>query len=693
MGKLMGRPAGGDGEETMTSGSVPSARCAALVGPYTSGKTTLLEAILHQAGAIHRKGSVIDGNSVGDSSPEARARQVTTEPNFAHCEYLGERWSFIDCPGSIELMQDSHSALMGVDIAIVVAPPEPERSLTLAPIFKFLDDYQIPHVLFVNKMDKAAARVRDMLEALQAVSSRPLVLRQVPIRDGEQVTGFVDLVSERAWRYNINKQSELIEMPEQVKDRETAARQEMLESLADFDDGLLEQLLEDKVPPSDDIYEQLGKDLAGDLIVPVLFGSAELGQGITRLLKALRHEGPDPAATAARLGVPAGEGLAASVIRSIHQSHTGKMSIARIWRGAIKDGDTLGDERVSGLYRLMGGENQKAERAGVGDLVALGRMESLAAGDLLTEQGRNPDAGLIWPETPRPVFALAVSPHNRQDEVKLTASIGKLVEEDPSLVLEHNADTHQMLLRGQGDIHLKLAIERLKNRYNVEVDAERPQTSYKETIRKATKQHSRFKRQTGGHGQFGDVHIEIQPLPRGEGFQFVDKVVGGSVPRQYIGAVEHGTKEYLDRGPLGFPVVDVAVTLVDGQHHSVDSSDQAFKTVGRMAMAEGMPNCAPVLLEPIYEVTISVPNEFTNKVHSLVSTRRGQILGFEMRAGWKGWDDLKCHLPEAELQDLIIELRSLTVGVGSFDWRFDHLQELTGRLADQVISERRGGEA
>ncbi|MEO3428530.1 elongation factor G [Pelagibius sp. CAU 1746] len=681
----------------MTSRSVSAARCAAIVGPYTSGKTTLLEALLLQTGAIHRKGSVVEGNSVGDSAPEARERQMTTEPNFAHCSYLDETWSFIDCPGSIELAQDTHAVLMGVDVAVVVASPEPERALTLAPIFKFLDDHQIPHILFVNKMDKTTLRVRDVLESLQSVSDRPLVLRQVPIRAGEEVTGFVDLVSERAWHYNLDKQSNLIEMPDQVKDREAEARQEMLESLADFDDGLLEQLLEDKVPASGEIYEQIAKDLADDLIVPVLFGSAEQGHGITRLLKALRHETPEPAATAARLGVPEGApgdgALAASVIRTYHQSHTGKMSVARIWRGGVKDGDTLGDDRISGLYHLMGGETRKIDSAGVGELVALGRMETLQTGDLLTGDGRQPEAGLPWPEVPRPVFSLAIRPHNRQDEVKLTSSLAKLIEEDPSLALEHNEDTHEMLLRGQGDIHLKLAVDRLKNRYNVEVDAARPQTAYKETIRKGTKQHSRFKRQTGGHGQFGDVQVEINPLPRGEGFQFVDKVVGGAVPRQYIGAVEHGAKEYLSRGPLGFPVVDVSVTLFDGQHHSVDSSDQAFKTAGRLAMAEGMPNCEPVLLEPIYEVTITVPNEFTNKVHSLVSGRRGQILGFEMQAGWKGWDALKCHLPEAELQDLIIELRSLTVGVGSFDWRFDHLQELTGKLAQQVIAQRQGGEA
>ncbi|MGE5766730.1 MAG: elongation factor G, partial [Bacteroidota bacterium] len=440
----------------MTSRSGMAARCAALVGPYTSGKTTLLEALLLQAGALHRKGSVTEKSSLGDSSPEARARQMTTEPNFAHCTYLDEPWSFIDCPGSIELAQDVHAALMGVDVAVIVAPPEPERALILAPIFKFLDDYQIPHILFVNRMDKASVRVRDLMEALQSVSERPLVLRQVPIREGDGVTGFVDLVSERAWHYNLDRQSDLVEMPEQMKEREAEARRELLESLADFDDGLLEQLLEDKVPASDEIYEQLKKDLAEDLIVPVLLGSAEQGHGITRLWKALRHETPQPDATGARLGIPEGSGLAATVIRTYHAPHTGKMSIARVWRGQVKDGDSLGGEKISGLYRLQGGDSQKTPAAGPGDLVAFGRMDAVRTGDLLTEAGRQSDV-VAWPEAPKPVFSLAIRPHNRQDEVKLTASIAKLCEEDPSLLMVHNDDTNEMLLRGQGEIHLKLA--------------------------------------------------------------------------------------------------------------------------------------------------------------------------------------------------------------------------------------------
>ncbi|HSR70934.1 MAG TPA: elongation factor G [Kiloniellales bacterium] len=672
----------------MSDTEAKAARCAVLVGPYTSGKTTLLEALLYNAGAIHRKGSVPQKNTVGDSSPEARDREMSVEANFAHCEYLGDDWTLIDAPGSIELIQERNSVLMAADVAVVVAEPETGRALTLAPLLKQLNDLQIPYILYVNKMDKAAVRQRELLEALQAVSSRPLVLRQVPIREGEQVTGFVDLVSERAYRYAEGKASDLIEMPNSVKEREGEARQEMLESLADFDDALLEQLLEDKIPAPGEIYDQLTKDLREGLIVPVLFGSAEHANGITRLWKALRHEAPGPETTAERLGVPKDGALAASVIKVQHQSHTGRMTFARIWRGKLTDGMTIGDERVSGLFHVMGSENRKIAEAGAGDCVALGRMEKPQAGDLITDKGLVRDSGMRWPETPTPVFALAVSPLNRQDEVKLTGSLAKLIEEDASLSVEHNNDTGQMLLWGQGEIHLKLALERLKSKYNVEVQSERPFTAYKETIRRSTKQHSRFKRQSGGHGQFGDVHVEIKPLPRGKGFEFVDKVVGGAVPKQYIPAVETGAKEYLQRGPLGFPVVDVSVTLFDGQYHSVDSSDQAFKTAGRLAMQEGLPNCEPVLLEPIYEVVISVPSEFTAKVHGLISGRRGQILGFAGKPGWDGWDEVKCQMPQAELQDLIIELRSLTFGVGSFEWRFDHLQELTGKIAERVVQQR-----
>ena len=678
----------------MTTKPVSAPRCAALVGTYTSGKTTLLEALLHNAGAIGRKGSVSEGNTVGDPSAEARQREMSVELNVAHCDYLGESWTLLDCPGSIELAQDSYNALMGADVAVVVADPEESRALTLAPLFKFLDDYDIPHMLFINKMDKATSRIRDVLSALQSVSSKPLVLRQVPIRDGEQISGFVDLVSERAYQYKENSTSDLVQMPDTVKDRESAARQEMLESLADFDDTLLEQLLEDVVPPSEEIYGQLTKDLQDDLIVPVLLGAAEPGNGITRLWKALRHEAPEPSKTAERLGIPlGGEGFTATVIKTFYQAHTGKLSLARVWDGALSEGSAIGGERPSGLFRLMGGQSEKLSGAGVGDVVGLGRMEEVQVGDLLTAAGRKTEAEMAWAPPMKPVFALAVAPLNRQDDVKLTSGIGRLIEEDPSLGLEHNPDTHQMLLWGQGEIHLRIAAERLKSKSHVEVTLSPPMTAYKETIRKAIKQHSRFKRQSGGHGQFGDVHVEIKPLPRGGGFEFSDSVVGGSVPKQYIPSVETGVKEYLGNGPLGFPVVDVAVNLYDGQYHSVDSSDQAFKTAGRLAMSEGMPQCDPVLLEPIFLVKISVPSDFTSRVHGLISGRRGQILGFDGKQGWSGWDVVQAHMPQSEIHDLIVELRSLTLGVGTYEFAFDHLQELIGKLADKVISARQSDQA
>ena len=667
-------------------------RCAALVGPYLSGKTTLLESLLFATGAISRKGSVKEGNTVGDSAPEARARKMSVEVNVAATEYLGEKWTFLDCPGSIELTQEAQNALVVADVAVIVCEPEVSRALTLAPLFKFLDDRKIPHMLFINKMDTAAHRVRDVLAALQGVSSRKLVLRQVPIRKveksgAETVSGFVDLVSERAYNAPGND-SDLIQIPAEVLEREQTARRELLEALADFDDHLLEQLLEDAIPPKEEIYQQIAKDLASDLIVPVLLGAAEKDHGVHRLLKALRHDVPGPEVTAERIGVtPLSGDTVALVCKTYHQAHTGKISLARIWGASLQDGGTLNGHRYSAIYRMKGHELGKQSTAVGGEVVGLGRMDAVATGQLLTASGKS-GREVDWPARLPPLFSLAINVENRADEVKLTAALNKLVEEDPSLSIEHNQDTHELVIWGQGEIHLQVAIDRLRLKYGLAVKSHRPTINYKETIRRGVKQHGRHKKQSGGHGQFGDVHVEIKPRPRGSGFEFIDDIVGGAVPRQYIPSVEEGARDYLNRGPLGFPVVDVSVTLYDGQYHSVDSSDMAFKTAARIAMSEGMPKCDPVLLEPICSVQIVIPSDFTARVHGLISGRRGQILGFAPKDGWQGWDEVNAYLPQSELHDLIIELRSLTMGVGTFSWKFDHLQELIGRLAEKIVEHR-----
>jgi elongation factor G len=667
--------------------SIAAPRCAALIGPYLSGKTTLLEALLHASGSTTRRGSVRDGNSVGDHAPEARARQMSTELNVANATFLGDPWTFLDCPGSVELLYEAQGALLASDVAVVVVEPEVERALTISALLRFLDRHKIPHMIFINKMDTANARVRDLLAAVQSVSERPLVLRQVPLRGPDsEITGYVDLVSERAYRYRPGQPSDLIPLPDDFWDQERATRTGLIEKLADFDDALLEQLLEEVEPPKDEIYRHLTRTLKGAQVVPVFLGSALADHGIRRLWKALRHEAPSPRETAERLGIASeGEPLA-QVFKTYHLPHTGKLSLARIWRGTISEGMVLNGSRVAGLLRLTGSQQEKVPSAQAGEVVGLTRMEEIATGTVLTPSGKAEP--LSRPERPQPVFGLAITSERRQDDVKLTGAIGKLVEEDPTLELEQNADTQEMVLWGQGDIHLQIAIDRLRNRHNLAVNGRRAAVPYKETIRHGVQQHSRFKRQSGGHGQFADVTIEVKTLPRGSGFTFTDSVVGGAIPRNYIPAVEEGVVEALRHGPLGFPVVDVAVNLITGQFHTVDSSDQAFKTAGRQAVQESLPKCEPILLEPIDLVEISVPNAFTARVQRLVSGRRGQILGYDAKPDWPGWDVVSAHLPQSELHDLIVELRSLTMGVGSFGHRFDHMQELTGRPAEKVLASK-----
>ena len=662
-------------------------RCAALVGPYLSGKTTLLEALLFASGTTHRRGAVKDGSTVGDHSLEARARQMTTELNVAAATFLGDSWTILDCPGSVELAWEAQTALAAADVAVVVCEPETERALTLSPLFKFLDDHAIPHMVFINKMDNASARVSEVMAALQSVSQRPLVLRQVPMPDPDgKAIGYVDLVSERAYRYKPGQASDLIKLPDDLLEEEKVTRAGLVEKLADFDDKLLEQLLEDLQPSKQEIYHHLTQNLSADRIVPVFLGSALFDHGVRRLWKALRHEAPAVAQTAARLGLTdPGKETVAQVIKTYHAPHSGKLSLVRVWNGTVSDGMTLGGVRVAGILRLTGAHQEKLAAAQAGEVVALARMEGVATGAVLAP-GTAPALTKLPP--PEPVYGLTLAAEKRSDDVKLTSAIAKLVEEDPTLQLEQNPELQEMILWGQGDIHLQIAIDRLRHKYSLPVTARRPQVPYKETIRKGTAQHARFKRQSGGHGQFADIQIEVKPLPRATGHLFTDAVVGGAIPRNYIPAVEEGVMEYLRHGPLGFPVVDVSVTLTTGQFHSVDSSDQAFKTCARMAMSEAMPKCEPVLLEPIHHVEISVPNAFTSRVQRVISGRRGQILGYDAKPGWDGWDVVAAQLPQSELHDLIVELRSVTLGVGTYTERFDHLQELTGKLAERAMAGR-----
>jgi elongation factor G len=675
----------------MSQKVLESVRNVAIVGPYSSGKTTFLESILSVTGATTRKGSIKEGNTIGDSSPEARERQMSVEISVASTTYQDITFTFLDCPGSIEFAQETYNALTGAGAAIVVCEAEIERVLTLAPLFKFLDDWEIPHIVFINKMDRSKNSFMDVLHAIKAVSSRPLVPQQYPIRQGEDLVGYIDLITEQAYHYHADS-ADPVALPEHLKAEEKAARDEMLETLSEFDDHLLEELLEEIDPPQEEILQDLKKDLSADLIVPVFFGIAEKDYGIRSILEALIKEAPAPNITAERRGLkPEANGeTIAQVLKTYFTPQGGRLSLVRVWQGEVTDGMNLNGVRAGGIYRLLGQQQESLNKASAGEIVAIGRLEGIPTGDTITNSTKKVKE-LPKAERLKPVYALAIAPENRKDEVKLSGALGKLLEEDPALYWEQHGDTHEVILWGQGEIHLQVSLARLRRKYNLPMVTHLPQIPYKETIRKSTTSHGRYKHQSGGHGMFGDVYLDIKPCSRGEGFQFHETIVGGVVPKQYIPGVEMGVREYLVHGPLGFPVVDVNVTLTNGSYHTVDSSEQAFKLAARIAMTEGMPNCEPTLLEPILSIKVSAPSDFTSKVLQLVTGRRGQILGYEGLEGWKGWDCVTAYLPQAEMHNFIIELRSLTMGVGFFNWEFDRLQEVPDKILANVLSTTSNG--
>jgi elongation factor G len=672
-------------------------RCIALVGPFQSGKTTLLEAILARTGAIQRMGAIEAGTTVGDASKEARHHKMSVEISVATTSFMDEVYTFIDCPGSIEFVNDMRAVLPACDAAIVVCEADEKKVPQLQLIMRELEELKIPHFLFLNKIDKADTRIRDVLKLLQPASRTPLLLRQIPLWRGEIVSGFVDLALERAHVYKEHAASEVVPLEGEVAELEKEARFTMLETLADHDDELMEQLLEDIPPPRDKVFDDLAKELREGQVCPVLMGVATRTNGVLRLLKALRHEAAGVRETAERLGVKANGEAVALVLKTLHSSHGGKMSIARVIAGEIGDGATLSSPereagRVSGVFKLVGAGSEKRGAAKAGDTVAFGKLEYARTGDTLST-GKKPPPALVTLKPPPTVLALSIAAKERKDDVKLGLALTKLAEEDPALVVDHNAETHEVIAWGQGEMHLRVMTERLADRFGIAIDRQPPRVGYRESIRKPIQQRGRHKKQSGGHGQYGDVVLDIKPLPRGAGFTFKDEIKGGVVPNNYIGSVEEGVIDGLKHGPLGFPVVDVSVALVDGSYHSVDSSDMAFRTAGRIGITEALPQCNPVLLEPIHTVEIVCPSDATAKINAILSGRRGQILGFDTREGWTGWDVVRAMMPEAEIGNLIIEVRSATAGVGGFTSKFDHMAELSGKPADQIVAARKAGAA
>ena len=658
------------------------ARAIALVGPAGAGKTSVAEALLHAAGAIPRLGSVDQGTSHGDSSPEARGRGSSTELNLTRFTWAGDDYVLLDCPGSIGFVSDTDCALDIADLAIVVIPPEADRAALAEPVLRDLEERGVPHLIVVNKIDKAAGSIGDLLEALKPLSVAPVLDRQLPISEGEHAVGYIDLALDRAFKFRDGQPSEQIDMP----DGQADARFHLLEQLADHDDYLLEQLLNDEQPDLKTVSGDLKRETAEGLVVPVMLGSATHGYGMRRLLKALRHDTPAPATTAERLGIT---GPALEVFKVANDTTVGRLAIGRVFGKALTEGSDLtaadGEaHRAGALFGVQGGQTVRLKQANPGDVVGIAKADDVHAGDRLGIAGAKPSKRDA--RAPRLAnSALSISVKDHKDEVRLSTSLNKLTEEDRGLSWETSEGTHETLLRGINDEHLSLALDRLKRRYGLEVNVGQPAVAIKESIRKSVTQRGRHKKQSGGHGQYGDVVIEVKPLPRGTGFEFIDKITGGVIPRQYIPAVEAGIKDAMAKGPLGCQVVDVQVTLVDGSFHAVDSSELAFRTAGRIGMSDALAQAQPYLLEPIAHVTIQCPGTATSRITSALPSRRARVLGMAPREGWSRWDTVEAQVPEAEMAGFQVDVRSLSQGMATYEAKFDHLAEVSGRTAETLV--------
>ncbi len=664
-------------------------RNIAVVGTHHAGKTTLVEAILSHCGAIGRKGAVTDGTSTTDYEPECVGHAQSTTVGFAHCTADGIDMTLVDCPGFIDFFEETKLAISGCDAALVVLDGEPLRVSQTQALIDFIESRKMPHLFVVNKMDRPGSDFNRTLEALQNAYGRHVVAEQLPIGAAENFKGYVDLAARKAYLYEGAGEKDA-EIPADMQERASQAHVQLLEAIADFDDHLMEELLEGVEPPLEEVEKDLCVECAHDQIVPVLVAAGLPGYGAAALVRALEKWFPSPADAPVldaegRPIEPKADGpVIAQVIKTSIHPQSGKLSIVRIISGTLKSDATLtnitkGGEKVrsGGLYRLQGKKAEAVSEAGPGSIVAIARLESVATGDTLTENNFK----VLLPRVPsnEAVFAVAIRPKERMDEAKISQMLARIVDEDPSLRLERAPITNELLLMGNGEQHVSIAVERLTRKYKVEVVTAPPMIPYQETITAGTEVHARYKHQTGGHGQFGDVWLRFQPQDRGHGVTFEVKIVGGVVPRQFFGAVEKGVREALMHGSVsGYPVTDLHIVLYDGAYHDVDSSEQAFRTAAGMGVRDAMPKCNPAVLEPIVHVAVTIPSNYTSSVMQQLTGKRGQILGMNP-ADKPGYDTIEAYVPQVELARYITELRTATQGLGTYLWRHERFDPVPGK--------------
>jgi len=624
-------------------------RVFTVLGPSHSGKSTLVEAL------------------VGLDGKPGKAFDVPGVAAVRSFGFMDEDWAAIDIAGGSENLAPVGAALAASDTAVLCVPPDAEASVLAAPYLRMIEEAGIPAIIFVNKADAPDSRMSETVSALQTYSRHHIVLREVPIREGDEIVGVVDLVSERAWEFHDGEPSTLMEMPESIRPREEQARAELLESYADFDDALLEEIIEDKKIMPEEVYDVATKTLQHQDLVPAFLGSAEHRNGITRLMKSLRHEAPGVEVAAERLDAdPVAVGAMADVVK-----HLGKTVLVRALTSDVAAGQALAGANVGSITDLDA--KTAAAKLAPGMIGLTVKTDHLAAGQVFSASAAEdlPDWATPHPSTYRRV----ITPVHEKDDPRLSTALERLVEIDPGLNVSQDAKTGNPVLATQGPLHLRRLTQKLAEDFGIEVEEGAVPPGLRETVRRGTEIHHRHRKQSGGAGQFADVVIELRPTSRGSGFSFTETVKGGAVPRNYIPAVENGVVEALAEGPNGFPVVDVEVELKDGKSHSVDSSDFAFRTAGKNAIKEALGELGTVLLQPIMKIDIHVPSVFSGGLVPVVSGLKGQVLGFEAHESAAGWDVFQALLPLAAEDALFNALAGATRGTSWFTSSFDHYQE------------------
>ncbi|MBW1953474.1 MAG: elongation factor G [Deltaproteobacteria bacterium] len=684
------------------AGKLDNFRDLALIGHSGSGKTSLAEALLFMAGATTRLGKVDDGSSILDYEPEEIKRQISISSASHHYEYKKHSVYLIDTPGDDNFLSDTQAALQVVDGALVIVDAVDGVKVGTEKVWNFANQHHLPRLIFINKMDRELADYRRVLADIKDILQAQPVPIQLPIGQEADFRGVVDLIGLKAYTFKSDGSGKLDEgeIPPEMADEVESQRLDLLNFAAESDDALIEKFLEEEQLSPEEIFQGLRAGTLTGNIVPVLFGAALKNQGTRLLMDAVNLFLPSPSDRGAITGqnpktkaeinlAPDADGpLAAYVFKTIADPYAGRLSIFRIYSGTMKPDSTVWNankevsERLGQLFQLEGKGQKPVESAGPGCIAAVAKLKETVTGDTLCEESQP----IILPafQLPKPVITFAVEPKSRGDEEKVFSSIARLLEEDPSLKVTRNPETKEILLSGMGQVHIEATVEKMKRKFGVEVNLKTPKVPYRETIKGTTKVQGKYKRQSGGRGQYGDTWLELQPLPRGGGFEFVDKIVGGVIPKQYIPAVEKGIVEAMAEGVLaGYPVVDLKVTLYDGSFHEVDSSDMAFKIAGSMGFKKGVEAAHPILLEPIMKMTITVPEEYLGDILGDLNARRGRVLGMDSEGNLQ---IITAQVPMAEVQFYALDLTSKTGGRGTFEMEFSHYEEMPQPLAEKVIA-------